>query len=193
MHCFIDTEDPVGTCRVNIGLLQMVDRKMWVAAASVSAVFVAMTMMRPKLHSEEALMSDWSNPPPWPIFIGVNAIAGVLRSAADALTPPPIRMLDHAVAFQTSMLAHICQSSKIPDFLATGPKTIPQLADHVKTKDELRVERIMYAMAADGMTQLDPSMRKGDAPRFVNSALSATLGSSEFSQWHGWSYGPRRL
>lgn len=148
-----------------------------VLALTFIAVIIAVVIRPNKPHSEAALLTDWSNPPPWPIFIGINAVAGTLRSMADALTPPPIRMLDYSVAYQTSMMAHILQSTKIPDFLATGPKTIVELTTYLETKDELRVERILFTMAADGMTQLHPSMKKGDAPRFVNTALSATLRS----------------
>ena len=31
-------------------------------------------------HNEAALLSDWSCPPPWPIFISVNMLAGSLRA-----------------------------------------------------------------------------------------------------------------
>lgn len=131
--------------------------------------------MRTKPHNEDALLVDWSDPPPWPVFIAINVLAGTFRAMADALTPPPIKMFDHAFAFQTSVLAGVCQSYKIPDFLATGPKTIQEIADYTLTEDAFRIERIMYAMAADGMTQLDPALRKGEQPRFVNTALSATM------------------
>ena len=61
--------------------------------ALVAAVLVAgaaMLAMTP--HSEDALLTDFSSPPPWPVLIGVNVVAGALRSAADALTPPPIKV-----------------------------------------------------------------------------------------------------
>lgn len=73
------------------------------------------------------------------------------------------------------MLANICQKFTIPDFLATGPKTVAEIAAHMQTKDVQRVERLMYALAADGMTQLEKNSPDPKAPRFVNSALSATL------------------
>jgi hypothetical protein len=50
--------------------------------AGVVAVFI-----RSK-HDEDALLTDFSSPPPLPIFIGVNVLAGLLRAMADALTPP---------------------------------------------------------------------------------------------------------
>ena len=146
------------------------------AAIGVGIALLAVLLAPSSTHSEEALLSDWSTPPPWPIFIGLNVLAGTLRSMADALTPPPIRMIDLGFAYQTSKLAQICMTYKIADFLSSGPKTIADIAKYTQTKDLMRVERIMYAMAADGITQLDPSLKKGERPvRFVNSALSATL------------------
>ena len=146
------------------------------AAAGVGVILLAVLLGSPSAHSEEALLTDWSAPPPWPIFIAVNVLAGTLRSMADALTPPPIRMIDMGFAYQTSKLAQVCMSFKIADFLATGPKTLAEIAEYTQTQDVLRVERFMYALAADGITQLDPSLKQGERPvRFVNTALSATL------------------
>ena len=56
---------------------------MWKVAVSgiLAAVIVFVVTRDP---SEEELLSDWSSPPPWPIFIGVNVLANLLRSTADA-------------------------------------------------------------------------------------------------------------
>lgn len=146
---------------------------LWSMAALVA---VGAFLLRPKGHSEEALLTDWSDPPPFPIFIVLNVLAGTFRALADALTPPPIRMLEIGFAYQSSMLAQICQSSQIPDFVATGPKTVPEIANHLQTSNLLVVERILFAMASHGMLKLDVSATK-EEPRFVNTALSATLRS----------------
>jgi hypothetical protein len=61
---------------------------------AVVAVAIMLGMSKLQPHNEEALLSDWSTPPPWPIFIAVNVLAGALRAAADALTPPPFKILD---------------------------------------------------------------------------------------------------
>lgn len=148
---------------------------LFVSTALLAAVGAILLARPPAIHSEEALLSDWSAPPPWPIFIALNTIAGAFHSMANALTPPPIRMIDYAFAYKTSRLAHLCKAFGIADFLADGPKTVAEIAAHTQTQDHLRVERIMFAMAADEITQLDPSLKEGDVPRFVNSALSATL------------------
>mmetsp|Transcript_35815 Transcript_35815/g.86405 ORF Transcript_35815/g.86405 Transcript_35815/m.86405 type:complete len:431 (-) Transcript_35815:122-1414(-) len=144
-----------------------------IAVILVGAVAVMVAM--PKTHSEEALMSDWSDPPPFPIFIALNVLASIFQSMADALTPPPVAMIGDAFVYQKSVLANICQKFRIPDFLSTGPKTITQIAEYTQTDDALVIERIMFAMASNGMTQLDPTMKEGDEPRFVNTALSAVL------------------
>jgi O-methyltransferase domain len=148
---------------------------MKIAIGAVTVLVIAIVAKSFASHSEDALMGDWSAPPPWPIFIAVNSLAGLLRSAADALTPPPIRAIELTYGFYTSKLLHICEEFKIADFLATGPKTIAEIAEYTGTKDALRVERIMYAMAADGITKLDPSNDNTKQPRFVNSPLSAVL------------------
>lgn len=62
--------------------------------SSVLAGVIAV-LMRSK-HDEDALLIDYSSPPPLPIFVVVNMLAGLLRAMADTLTPPPIKMLDIA-------------------------------------------------------------------------------------------------
>eukprot|EP00977_Amphora_coffeiformis_P004805 scaffold1033_cov171-Amphora_coffeaeformis.AAC.22 len=117
-------------------------------AAVAAAIFVSN-----QEHSEEAFLLDWSDPPPWPVFIFFNVLSSALHSIADALVPPPIKMFDNAFAYQTSILAFVCQKYKIPDFLATGPKTVQEIAEYTKTTNVQNVERIMHALAADGMTK----------------------------------------
>ncbi len=46
--------------------------------AVVVVVSVVLGALRFKPHSEEALLVDLSPPPPWPIFIAVDALAGAL-------------------------------------------------------------------------------------------------------------------
>ena len=86
-------------------------------------------------HDEDAFLKDWSSPPPHPIFIGINFLAGTLRAMADALTPPPIRILDISTMYHTTILAYICQKFTFADFLATGPKTVGEIAAHMQTRD----------------------------------------------------------
>jgi hypothetical protein len=62
----------------------------------------------------------------------------------------------------------------IPDIVATGPKTAAEIAVATKTADSARIERLMYAMAANGLFKLGSPSSDG-TPRFVNSALSAVL------------------
>jgi len=77
---------------------------------------------------------------------------------ADALVPPPVRIIDMTFAYQTSILIHTCHQYGLADYFANRPKTVTEIAAHTQTADVLRVERIMYAMAADGIAQLlDPT------------------------------------
>ena len=139
----------------------------------VLAVAVLMGASNLKPHSEKALLSDWSAPPPWPIFIALNALAGALRAASDALTPPPIKMLELATGFHHTILVHIAQKFKIPDLLADGPLSAAEIATKVRS-DAQYIERIMYACAANGVFKLAAS-ELGKGHRFVNTALSAVL------------------
>lgn len=154
--------------------------KLFVVAAV--GIFVALLAVQP--HSEDRLMGDWSSPPPWPIFIGVNVLAGVLRSAADALTPPPIRMLEMSMAYQNTLLAYTAQKFKIPDSLATGPKSAAEIAAFTQTKDVSRVERLLFAMAANGIFKLGAPAVDG-TPLFVNSPMSAVLRSDHPNSMSG--------
>jgi hypothetical protein len=164
-------------------VFKMISRTLLIFGALVGMGAVLISRQE---HDEGALMGDWSDPPPLPIFILVNVLAGAFRSMADALTPPPIKMIDMAFAYHTTILAHICQKFTIPDFLATGPKTIEEIAQHMKHKgDKEDIERLMYALAADGMTKLDKNSPDPNAPRFVNSALSAVLRSDHPNSCRG--------
>jgi hypothetical protein len=152
---------------------------------ALAALIGISAVMMNKTHSEDALMTDWSDPPPLPIFNAVNLLAGILHSMGDALTPPPIRMNNIAFMYQTTILAHICEKFTIPDYRASGPKTIAEITQHLEMTDLERVERLMYALAAEGMTKLDKKSPDKNAPRFVKSALSATLRSDHPNSMRG--------
>lgn len=150
--------------------------KVAIAVVVVSVIFAATIMNG--THNEDSLLSDWSQPPPWPIFIGINALAGMLRSIADALTPPPVRMINMSFKYMDSALAYVCYKYDIAEFLGSGPKTIDDIAKFTGTKDIIQMERVMYAMASVGLTKLVPSASKDEPNKFVNTALSATLRKS---------------
>jgi hypothetical protein len=149
----------------------------WSKLKLFGVVAVAVSLLvgagRLKPHSEQALLVDWSAPPPWPIFIAVNALAGALRAASDALTPPPIKMLEMAMGYHHTILVHIAQKFKIPDLLANGPLSAADIAASVGSEAQY-IERIMYACSANGVFQLAAS-QPGKGHRFVNNALSAVL------------------
>jgi hypothetical protein len=65
-----------------------------VAVIVVSIAVIAVGALKLQPHNEMALLTDWSTPPPWPIFIVMNVLAGSLRAVADALTPPPFIVLN---------------------------------------------------------------------------------------------------
>ena len=128
--------------------------------------------MKPMPHDEAALLTDWSTPPPWPVFIAVNMLAGALRAGADALTPPPIKLIDLTMGYQRTTFVYLAQTLKIPDILAKGPHSAAEIAAEVGSDGKL-VERLMYACAANGIFKLGPA--SGATQRFVNTAVSAVL------------------
>ena len=80
-------------------------------AITVLSVFVVLITILLKQqgvgpHDEEALLTDWSIPPPFPIFIGINVIADTLRKIADTLTPPPVRMINMSFDYMNTALAY---------------------------------------------------------------------------------------
>lgn len=158
---------------------------LFVASLSVLAGSIYLQLQH---HDEEALLVDWSYPLPWPILLARLGLAYACRSMADILIPAPLLMLDIGLQPQITMLAHICQKYQIADFLATGPKTIEEIAAYTETANVEVVERLMYAMAANGITKLDPknSNKQQSSKRFVNTALSATLRRDHPNSVAGW-------
>jgi len=131
---------------------------------------------------KNSLMTELGPPPPWPIFIAVHILAGILRSIADKLTPTQITMLtDFGFSYHKLALAYVVQKYKIPDFVGDGgPKTVEQIAEHTKTKNVDRIERLMYACASMGMFRL---VRE---KTFVNTGLSAVLRRDHPNSMAGW-------
>ena len=149
--------------------------------AGVTVALISAILMKPNSSAsydpsyEQSLLTDWSQPPPWPVFIAVNVIASGLRNLADALTPPPVRMIDIGFDMFNPSLAYICSKFEIAEFLSTGPKTVKEIAEFTNTKNVVQMERVMYAMASIGITKVT---NIDGEPKFVNTALSATLRES---------------
>lgn len=104
----------------------------------------------------------------------MNVLAGALRAAADALTPPPFKILDMIFRAHQTQLVHIAQKFKISDILADKPLTAAEIATKVGS-DASFIERIMYACAANGLFKLAAPVPDQQGHRFVNTALSAVL------------------
>jgi len=142
-------------------------------------------------HSEDALLVDWSEPPPWPAFIGVNTLADMLRKAADALTPPPILVLDQVGGFQVHCLYYAATKLNLAEILANeGPLNAAGIAKATGT-DAKRIHRFMETLLSQGLfgqSPIDPTM-------YVNNAKSAVLRQEHPSSmkafvlhWHEDSY-----
>jgi hypothetical protein len=147
-----------------------------VAVIVVSIAVIAVGALKLQPHNEMALLTDWSTPPPWPIFIVMNVLAGSLRAVADALTPPPFKVLNMVFGAHQTQLVHVVQKFKIPDLLADGPLTAAEIATKIGS-DASFIERIMYACAANGIFKLATPAPDQDGHRFFNTALSAVLRS----------------
>jgi hypothetical protein len=156
----------------------MMGAKLIMNSLSIVAVIAVIVVGALKLqpHDEKALLTDWSTPPPWPIFIAMNVLAGSLRAVADALTPPPFNVLNMVFGAHQTQLVHVAQKFKIPDLLADGPLTAAEIATKIGS-DASFIERIMYACAANGIFKLATPALAHEGHRFVNTALSAVLRS----------------
>ena len=141
-----------------------------IAVAAIAILLPRLMMRRGHHAAEDGLLTDWSRPPPRPIFVGVNLLIHVLQSIIDVLKPPPTQMAEAIFGYQNTMLVYIVQKYDIADFLAAGPKTCSEIAGHMQMDDaEDRVERLMYALASNGWVRLV------DGDKFVNTAVSALL------------------
>ena len=121
--------------------------------------------------NEESLLTELGSPPPWPIFIVLNALAESFRRLADKLTPPQIRMIEIGFSHHKIALAYVVQKYKIADFIGDGrgPKTVDEIAEFTKTENVAYIESLMYACASQGMFKLV------EEKTFVNTGLSAVL------------------
>lgn len=147
-------------------------------------VVVASVLMLPQEHCEDSLLTDWSAPPPWPVFITLNALAGLMRGAADALMPPPIAMLDMSSAYHKTVLSYWAMKTEVPDLLADkGALSAMDVAKFIG-QDPPRVERLLYACAAFGVFKLGKASADGVA-RFVNTPMSAVLRESHPNSMRG--------
>lgn len=157
----------------------MILSKLTLITAAVVALISAFIFSTNSVETYEAsLLTDWSHPPPWSIFIFLNALAATLHNLADALTPPPVRMINLSFDFYNTVLAHICSKYDIAEFLSTGPKSVKEIAEFTKSEDVIQLERVMYAMASIGITKVQKNGEDGAEPKFVNTPLSATLRKS---------------
>ena len=67
------------------------------------------------------------------------------------------------------MLIYTAQKFKIPDFIGDGKRTVSEIASYTETESEDKVERLMYALAAEGyFTLLKERV-------FANNELSVVL------------------
>lgn len=55
--------------------------------------------------------SDWSAVPPWPVFNIANWLLAFLDRLRNAITPPPIRILDMALSFTKSQVSRCVEAT----------------------------------------------------------------------------------
>ena len=84
-------------------------RSLSVLALVASLGFKILPKSQSPRVGEPSPLSDFSSPPPWPVLIVIvlNALAGAFQSAADALTPPPVRCLELSMGYRNTMLGYI--------------------------------------------------------------------------------------
>ena len=143
------------------------------AAIALSAgLFSSYKSAQPYDHaaSEAAHLTDWSAPPPFPVFKALTGLSFLLHKMGDALTPPPIKVLDLTFGFTVSQVLYVAARLDIADLVAQKPMTALELSQ-ITGADEGRLRRVINACVAHGVFALDPE----DPNRYVNSALSAVF------------------
>ena len=83
--------------------------------------------------------------------------------------PPNIRVLGDVMGGFRLVLIYIAHKLKIPDFIGDGTKTVAEIAKYTETANVENVERLMYALAANGYFELK------DELVFANNELSSCL------------------
>ncbi|BDA50119.1 Acetylserotonin O-methyltransferase [Coccomyxa sp. Obi] len=124
---------------------------------------------------ERDLLRDWSNPPPWPIFLIGKWLITLLRFFLQWIQPPPLTIFDiQRGAWQTQILYTLANLG-IPDELGrSGPQTAEQLA-HSLGLNSQRLYRVLRSAVQMGILTAIRPKQKGEPPRFKNNRLSAVL------------------
>jgi len=87
-------------------------------------------------------LTDWSTPPPWPVFTVMFGFSQWLERFLDRLTPPPILAFKLSTQLWETQAIHIIAKLKVADYLSSGPKSIEDIAKHVHAHPE-RLYRLM--------------------------------------------------
>eukprot|EP00400_MALV-I_sp_L67-5_P000345 gene345-939_t len=124
--------------------------------------------------TEASFLTDWSAPPPWPIFTKLNEVQQFFANTAKAMTPPPIQMMDLTMGFAISQTVYVAARLGIADLVVERPKTVKELAKETGA-DEERLRRLLNACVGFGVFNVLSGYEKSDEFHYVNSKLSATL------------------
>jgi len=92
-------------------------------------------------------LSDWSNPPPWPVFTVMMGFTQWLERFLYRITPPPILAFKLSTQLWETQALHVIAKLKVADYLANGAKPIEDIAKHVNAHPE-RLYRLMRWLAS---------------------------------------------
>eukprot|EP00660_Eupelagonema_oceanica_P010679 gene10679-18632_t len=146
-------------------------------AAAAGAAAAAVLLRAPAGPVDEAaLLSDWSAPPPWPVFRAAVAADAAIGRLPNSVTPPPLRALEIATGFTRSQLFYVASKLGFADACASGPKTAVELtaAAGLPPGRAALVFRALRALVGFGYFAAAAPSDSGD-PRFSNTAVSAVL------------------
>ena len=73
--------------------------------------------------------SDWSAPPPWPIFKLALALKSFLKWLDRVMLPPPVHTLTTVMGFLDGSVVATMSRVGVPEALADGPLTAEELAN----------------------------------------------------------------
>ncbi len=141
------------------------------------AYLVLGTAPAPRQVDEASLLRDWSQPPPWPVFLPANEVLQFSDRLPGLVYPPSIHAMSVAMMFMRSQLFYTAAKLDFAESLAAGPLTASELASASGLPPESAdlTFRVMRALVALGYFNEGRPCPTTGLPRFSNTAVSATL------------------
>eukprot|EP00298_Acanthocystis_sp_HF-20_P006451 c16312_g1_i1.p1 GENE.c16312_g1_i1~~c16312_g1_i1.p1 ORF type:complete len:414 (+),score=119.24 c16312_g1_i1:75-1316(+) len=162
---------------------------------TVFVIIIAVFLFQGKNQTKDTI--NYSNPPPWPLFIGIQYLLRASQAITDTFTPPAIKILSAGLQINRVNTIYTCAKLEIPEILENGPKSGAEIAKITGMSNKM-TRRLMRACVALGVFR-DVLVTKNDETRTYENTelgdnLRAThpfsvkpmLSSSVEDTQHGW-------